>query len=108
MAQRLPEFDGLTKGEANAFFLMARYLGAERRYATVRKYKPRFVEEGLLTEEGAKPEPDPAGVTAALGQRSQDHRARFSDKGWALYVKMNRMVLAPVQAAYDEIEARRG
>lgn len=111
IAAEKAEFDGLTKGEAQAFFLMRRYLGGEAKYKSVRKYKARFVEEGLLTENGKQQEhvfmgnvnadwaKDPAAVTAR-------HDSRFTEKGHALYKKMCGMLLEPVEDAYREIDLR--
>lgn len=79
-------FSGLTQGEAEAFFLMARNIGAEAKYKSVRKYKARFVAEGMLTDAGKLPEHEYRG----------EHRARFTDKGWALYAMISGQQDPPV------------
>jgi hypothetical protein len=104
-------YDGLTKGEANAFFLMRRYWGGER-YKSVRRYKQRFIEEGLLTEAGKLPEPpcpfgSPEDSIENRVRWNAQHDARFTEKGHALYKKLCALDVAPVEDAYKEIEARR-
>jgi hypothetical protein len=103
-------YGGLTKGEAAAFFLMVRYNGGEAHYKSVRRYKTRFIEEGLLTELGKQqggPCPFTEHDTPEERQAMNDaHDARFTEKGHALYRKMCAMELAPVEQAYAEVEAR--
>ena len=96
-------FDGLTKGEAAAFFLCIRYIGAEGHYKSVRKYKARFIEEGLLTEAGKLPEHE-FYRGCSFPESQAKHDERFTDKGRALYLKMLKNELAPVEEAYRRIE----
>jgi len=101
---------GLSKGEAAAFFLMIRYNGGEAHYKSVRRYKQRFAEEGLLTDLGKQqggPCPYTANDTAEeRAKMNADHNARFTSKGHALYKQMCAAELEPVDEAYQEIQAR--
>jgi hypothetical protein len=109
-------YDGLTKGEAGAFFLMRRYWGGEMKYKSVRRYKTRFIEEGLLTEAGKLPEPPcpyggPEDTSSEARERlNAQHDARFTEKGHALYKKLCTMELGDAgllpKTEADELEAR--
>ncbi len=90
------KYSGLTRGEAAAFFLMRRYIGAEAKYKSVRKYKSRFIEEGLLTEAGKIPEHEFKGVW----------NERFTEKGHTLAKVLAAEALGPVHEAFREIDLR--
>jgi hypothetical protein len=96
LAEEKVKYMGLTRAEAAAFFLLRRYMGAEAKYKTVRKYKRRFIEEGLLTEDGQLPEHLFKG----------EWNDRFTEKGHALTKVIAGEALAPVEEAFKEIDLR--
>ncbi len=64
------EWFGMGKREWYAFFLFARYIGAEGHYKTVKRFMPKFIVLGLVTASREK-----------------------TQKGIDLYRKMNRYML---------------